>query len=502
MPMLLEEQRFLHEHMERIEDATADRFMEDPRNMRERQGRDHEIGRFLQQAGSEAEKLADIYKDEAGERDQQLRDLSTGDVMDKFEKELASIKDFHRRYPNEPVENLEKIYKKRSPEERAAALAVVETMFTGEEGFGRFFDLNRLHEQYINLPIFKQVRRVTYLQYLDSFDIFVPPQCLIARNKKLDESYFQYLKALRDYLDSFIHRTKPLENLDKLFESWDKEFVEKWANGELPGWGKEDPVTKAPTNGDSGHEFFCAPCQKGFSKETTYEGHLKSKKHTKTVQSLDQDSNPVPTKGTTSTIQDFKERAVAELEYRIKKLAGAMQTERSDTRTNVERKQGMTERERQQELELLYADDVDTNGGEDEKDDEDEKNDKIYNPLKLPLAWDGKPIPYWLYKLHGLGVELPCEICGNYVYMGRRAFDKHFNEPRHIYGLKCLGIVSQTNLFREITSIDAATALWKKIVQDNKAKKKMADDVIQMEDNEGNVMPEKVYYDLLAQGLL
>ena len=26
----------------------------------------------------------------------------------------------------------------------------------------------------------------------------------------------------------------------------------------------------------------------------------------------------------------------------------------------------------------------------------------MYNPLKLPMGWDGKPIPYWLYKLHGL----------------------------------------------------------------------------------------------------
>lgn len=26
----------------------------------------------------------------------------------------------------------------------------------------------------------------------------------------------------------------------------------------------------------------------------------------------------------------------------------------------------------------------------------------VYNPLKLPMGPDGKPIPYWLYKLHGL----------------------------------------------------------------------------------------------------
>ena len=48
-----------------------------------------------------------------------------------------------------------------------------------------------------------------------------------------------------------------------------------------------------------------------------------------------------------------------------------------------------------------------------------EEEERIYNPLKLPLGWDGKPIPYWLYKLHGLGVEYRCEICSDHVYMGR-----------------------------------------------------------------------------------
>lgn len=38
---------------------------------------------------------------------------------------------------------------------------------------------------------------------------------------------------------------------------------------------------------------------------------------------------------------------------------------------------------------------------EDSESEDDEQ--QIYNPLKLPMGWDGKPIPYWLYKLHGLG---------------------------------------------------------------------------------------------------
>lgn len=45
---------------------------------------------------------------------------------------------------------------------------------------------------------------------------------------------------------------------------------------------------------------------------------------------------------------------------------------------------------------------------------EEEEEEYVYNPLKLPLGWDGKPIPYWLYKLHGLNQEFKCEICGNY----------------------------------------------------------------------------------------
>ena len=38
-----------------------------------------------------------------------------------------------------------------------------------------------------------------------------------------------------------------------------------------------------------------------------------------------------------------------------------------------------------------------------------EEQERFYNPLKLPLGWDGKPIPFWLFKLHGLGMEYSCE---------------------------------------------------------------------------------------------
>jgi splicing factor 3A subunit 3 len=513
--MLLEEQRQIHEDLERLEDASADLLLEDPphvsestrlvalrlltHQIRDRLARDHDIARFLEQIESQSNRLLNIYQDVDSAKEDEVRNLTLGDPMESFMKEIANIKDFHRRYPNEPVENLEKAYKKRLPEDRAHSVAAIDSMFTGEEGFGRFFDLTTLHEQYLNLPVHQHARRLTYLQYLDIFDAFTPPQNNIPREQKKSEYYFQYLKALQDYLESFMRRTKPLENLDKLFANFDKEFEELWAKDEVPGWEKNAP---AATNGEAeGEGIWCTACKKGFSKETVYEAHLTGKKHKKAVKESEGATNgaTTTTNGASSDIQRFKERAVAEREFRIKKLAAAMQTERGDTKVNVERKQGMTERERQQELEQLYSETPEAGSKED--DDDSEGEDKIYNPLKLPLAWDGKPIPFWLYKLHGLGVEFPCEICGNFVYMGRRAFDKHFNEPRHIHGLKCLGITN-TSLFREITSIQEAESLWKQIQKNKKKEKTQADNVVEMEDNEGNVMPEKVYKDLAAAGML
>jgi splicing factor 3A subunit 3 len=57
-------------------------------------------------------------------------------------------------------------------------------------------------------------------------------------------------------------------------------------------------------------------------------------------------------------------------------------------------------------------------------------------------------------------------------------------------------------LFREITDIADAQKLWDKIQRDKKKDKSDEGSVVQMEDADGNVMPEKVYYDLLKQGLL
>lgn len=63
----------------------------------------------------------------------------------------------------------------------------------------------------------------------------------------------------------------------------------------------------------------------------------------------------------------------------------------------------MTDKERAQELEDLErreaeeAAELAANGVQKKKDefvDDRDEEERIYNPLKLPLGWDGKPIPY------------------------------------------------------------------------------------------------------------
>lgn len=503
--MLLEEQRFLHEDLERLEQGIADRIGEEPRNIRDRLTRDHQVSQFLDRIASQSAKLLAIYNDADGSRSKEIQQIGTGDPMEGFYKQLRDVKAFHTKYPNEPVENLERAYKPKKSLEADAVSSLVDSMFTGEESFGRFFDLHTCYESYLNLP---NAKRSNYLQYLDLFDNFTAGAGSLKRAEKVTDQYFRYVGELAQYLESFLRRTRPLENVDKVIADFDAEFGSAWEKDTIEGWTKESTST-AEHHASTADAVWCQDCEKEFKNENVYKGHLSGKKHVRAAaerQKRIEENGEIngtstrPTNGGESAAR-LKERAIAEREFRVKKLAAAMSTERSDTRVNVERKQGMTDRERQQELDNLYSSSaVATQGPENDEGEEEDDEDKIYNPLKLPLAWDGKPIPFWLYKLHGLGVEFPCGVCGNFVYMGRRAFDKHFNEARHIYGLKCLG-VTNTALFRDITSIEEATKLWDKIQKDKKKEKDDAS-VVQMEDADGNVMPEKVYYDLQKQGLL
>ena len=208
--------------------------------------------------------------------------------------------------------------------------------------------------------------------------------------------------------------------------------------------------------------------QKMYSKQTVYDAHLTSKKHIKATQkqatSSEPPKNPNGTGATSSTdnsmpppssLPENRYKPIALCTYLTTSLLSTLSPVLADTKSNVERRFSLTAREREQELlEQSKAPppqpSTTTKEGEEE-----EEEERIYNPLKLPLGWDGKPIPYWLYKLHGLGVEYRCEICSDHVYMGRKNFERHFQESRHAFGMRALGLPN-TKHFHEITKIEDA----------------------------------------------
>ena len=257
----------------------------------------------------------------------EIQSISTGDPFDEFYKQLGAIKDFHRRYPNEPVENLERAYKRKAPGEGESATAEVDNMFTGEEAFGKFLDLTTLHEQYLNLP---GVKRLSYLQYLTMFDIFTTPQCPIKRADKTTDQYFNYVGRLANYLEKFLKRTRPLEDLDKVFASFDADFAKAWESNQVPGWGPQAQAgPAAPMTEGTGEGIWCPDCEKEFSNDNVYKSHLSGKKHIKAAEARKSRGN---TDGNTnggmnghtnsrgSSKQKLKERAIAEREYRIGRL--------------------------------------------------------------------------------------------------------------------------------------------------------------------------------------
>jgi splicing factor 3A subunit 3 len=167
--------------------------------------------------------------------------------------------------------------------------------------------------------------------------------------------------------------------------------------------------------------------QKHYAKQTVYDAHLTSKKHLKAVAKQAASSEPVANPNGTTPHQQTSSNHTQSTQLRIRNsvyfsylatdLLVSLVPILNETKSNVERRFSLTAHEREQELlEQAKPTSVPTAAPEGEQE---EEEDRIYNPLKLPLGWDGKPIPYWLYKLHGLGVEYRCEICSDFVYMGR-----------------------------------------------------------------------------------
>ncbi|XP_058095942.1 splicing factor SF3a60 homolog [Magnolia sinica] len=504
---LLEVTRSAHEEVERLERLVVKDLQREPSSNRDRLYQNHRVRTMIDSIMSTTEKLIEVYEDKDNARKDEIAALggqTAGggtNVFSAFYDRLKEIREYHRRHPAARVIDATDEYEDLLKEEPRIE-------FSGEEGFGRYLDMHELFNEYINS---KFGENIEYSAYLDVF----PQTHKIPRNLKMTRKYRDYLEHFLEYLISFFMRTEPLQDLDRIFQKVETEFEELWADGKVLGW-----ENKGLENGHLSSQESVIDLDYYSSVEELLEvgpeklkealaalglktgGTIQQRaerlfltKHTP-LQELDRKHFAKGSrdleKNNAASQEDSSAKEIALMEVKIQRLCELLNETIAQTKENVEKKQALTyeEMEAEREEEVIQADT-----------ESDEEEQQIYNPLKLPMGWDGKPIPYWLYKLHGLGQEFKCEICGNHSYWGRRAFERHFKEWRHQHGMRCLGIPNTKN-FNEITSIKEAKELWERIQERQGLNKWRPELEEEYEDKEGNIYNKKTYTDLQRQGLI
>ncbi|KAJ2778930.1 Pre-mRNA-splicing factor sap61 [Coemansia interrupta] len=503
---IIEQQRQALEDIERSEQAIVAMMQQDLSKHRYRLLREHKISTLLTQIQTRSRQVLSLNEDSSGRRHEEMESMASHQ-LEQFTKRLDQIHAHYRGLPGGTVhppemeyaryavnpEHVEREQRKKARaggvlEEDTEGLVVdggdtrdersfvdegdverLDTMFSGDERLGRHVDLHAQHDLYLNLP---QTPRTTYLEYLGQFSSFEE----YPRHLKSHPTYTEYLQSLDDYFSGYFSRAKPLFDLPKTLDEAQKTFDHQWTEKKVPGW-------------QAGEELTCTTCNRQFEKPTTYAAHMKSRKHQK---AMERSKEPIES-GDTEEKGDASRR-VAWLETKVRTYAQILSDSLRDTRANIERRQGLTEAERRRE-----QDEDDDGSGYSSADGS--SDEQTYNPLNLPLGWDGKPIPFWLYKLHGLGIKFTCEICGNAVYRGRKAYEKHFMETRHATNMRRLGIPN-TRQFHGIAAIDEAKELWERVQRDGKKEVANKDTFEEYEDSEGNVFNKKTYMDLKRQGLI
>ncbi|XP_074653944.1 splicing factor 3A subunit 3-like [Tubulanus polymorphus] len=502
METLLEQQRRYHEERERLMDAMTKQMLHPSKTHREHINSDHMLKQLLDRYMESTTELKDLYDDKDGLRKEEVQSLSGPNEFAEFYSRLKAIKEFHRKHPNEisvpmsvEFEELNNIREKPSEEFQNMV------DFTDEEGYGKYLDMHECYERFINL---KGMEKIDYLKYLSTFDQLFD----IAKDRK-NAAYRSYLHMLLEYLQNYCHRVKPLLDVGEEIEKIRDEFEDQWTDGSFPGWPKEASGALQHVGAHLDLSAFSSweeLASLGLDRlksalmalNVKCGGTLEERSQRlfgtkgKRLEDLDVSMFAKSKPGKAGKTRDSeRHKEIAFLECQVYRLSEILSEQRASTRDNVQRKQARTGEERDESDEEHFSDD----------DSDDDENDIPYNPKNLPLGWDGKPIPYWLYKLHGLNINYSCEICGNYTYRGPKAFQRHFAEWRHAHGMRCLGIPNTAH-FANVTLIEDAVALWQKIKSAKEDERWRPDTEEEFEDSAGNVVTKKTYDDLKRQGLL
>jgi splicing factor 3A subunit 3 len=512
---ILELIRGTHEICESTELAIGEELDLESRGQKEKTYKEHAIHAHVQSSVNAHKRLNALYEDNDGMLKDEIKALKEGDVFESFYRSLGKTQEYHRKYPDLVVEDVSPAMLSTKVNE------VVSVSFSGEEVFGKYLDLNEQHVMYCSLSFVDDAIKEDYLTFLDKFlDFGAVNEKAKEREKK---GYFSYLQSLVEYLMGFLARVQPLVNTNKMITEWEREFGNKWSKGDIEGWTVSGDVAESGSNNNdidldsytSARDLEAvgtgrlravlelrglkaggtAPerakrlwSTRGLAFEEIPK-KLKAKGVVSPPPSAKETSSSSPTTVAVAPVTAGK-RALAWSEFLVTRLSELILDVVHNTRSHAEKQQTRSAEEKQRELlEEERGLSAIVGGGVDDSDEEEET--PVHNPLKLPLGWDGKPIPFWMYRLHGLNEEFKCEICGDETYKGRRNFDRHFSESRHTGNLRLLGIPNLKH-FHGVTKIQDAMALYAKISTEL-AESKQREEVEEFEDSSGAVMDRHTF---------
>ena len=423
-------------------------------------------------------------------------------------------------------------------QQRLIALQNEESLFSPDEVLGKYLDLNAVFIQTQQDGLFP-VSQTTIMQYVDFLQTLangldnggghVFP---LDENAKLSnrKKYVRFLTSLQNYLQSFLKRTAPLIDTKAIESDALKKLHDIWREkgGVLPVWSCK-PIEAVLAEDDTATSKTTS-CSLDLSKFTTADelaeavdgdrlklelsrmglkcGGNELDRAKRLFLLRDKTLEELPpslfAKKSNSSLSSVHRIDIARQEFIVQALLDQLRPTLEASIRRCERQMTQTLAERGREIqEDLYGAPADASKKRSSNNDDDDSDDDapIYNPKNVPLDWDGKPIAYWLFKLHGLNHYYPCEICGGEIYRGRRNFELHFAEQRHAAGMKSLGIPN-TKHFHGVTNIDDAKRLWENLgAKLNQSQFDGAQEE-QFEDSHGNILSRTAYEDLARQGLL
>ena len=307
------------------------------------------------------------------------------------------MRDAHRHFPNVLAPGREVT--------DAALAEEVRVEFTGEEGSGRYLDLHELFRMYTNAPF---GAKTDYLAYLDGLATLHA----VPRPKRFHASYSTYLTALTAYLLDFRRRAAPLTFTVPILARAREVFAAAWDAGTVAGWedrgvghGERPEGTLDLDVFETADELLTLGSEalkdaltrlglKAGGTDAERAARLfstKGKRLDELYKKLFVRGAAPPADQAAAARAVATARAIAALEADALCLLEQLRDVLKATRGNVEKKTTLSYQELEAERMEEEADQLEEG--------EEPENEAIYNPLKLPLGWDGKPIPYWCVRV-------------------------------------------------------------------------------------------------------